>query len=182
MEKNYYLIIDLEATCCDNKEFPRDETEIIEIGAVKTDLEYNILQEKCIMIKPTKHQITPFCTQLTSITQDMVDNGISLEEGLKIVKDEMWTPDTLFCSWGFYDRNQIKMEKKKKGLEYPFDDQHRNIKLDVKEKLGLAKKEPLPSVMKRLGVQFEGTPHRGIDDARNMAIILKKVYCKEDVQ
>ena len=31
---HYYLIVDLEATCCDSGTIPRHEMEIIEIGAV----------------------------------------------------------------------------------------------------------------------------------------------------
>ncbi len=33
----YWLVIDLEATCCNDGQFPREEMEIIEIGAVIAD-------------------------------------------------------------------------------------------------------------------------------------------------
>ena len=33
----YFLVVDLEATCSDTKEVPRQEMEIIEIGAVMVE-------------------------------------------------------------------------------------------------------------------------------------------------
>ena len=177
-KKKYKLIVDLEATCCDDKSIKRCDTEIIEIGAVRTNLNYEIIDKMSVFVKPTKHGITPFCTELTSITQEMVDDGVTLEEGLKMVKDRLWTPDTLFCSWGYYDRNQIKMECEQKNIEYPFDDLHENIKLVVKEKLGLKQKKSLPEILEILGLEFEGNYHRGIDDALNMVKIMKKLLNK----
>jgi hypothetical protein len=34
---DHWLVIDLEATCCNDGQFPREEMEIIEIGAVIAD-------------------------------------------------------------------------------------------------------------------------------------------------
>ena len=67
----YYIVLDLEATCCDDDSIPREETEIIEIGAVLVDaatltpgLEFQTF------VKPLRHRVlTPFCTKLTTITQ-----------------------------------------------------------------------------------------------------------------
>ena len=37
MRYDYYLVIDLEATCCDQGTIPAGKMEIIEIGAVMAD-------------------------------------------------------------------------------------------------------------------------------------------------
>ena len=70
-----YIIVDFEATCCDSGTVPRNETEIIEIGAVALDGQGpGIRDEYQSFIKPVRHQtLTGFCKQLTSITQEMVD-------------------------------------------------------------------------------------------------------------
>lgn len=178
--KRYLLIIDLEATCCNRGSIPNNETEIIEIGAVKTDLDYNIIDELSVIVKPTRHSIlTRFCTELTTITQEMVDDGVLLREALDKVK-ELWDYNTLFCSWGYYDRNQLQRECKRKGIDYPFDEKHLNIKVGVADRIGLSssREGSLGNVMRILGMTFEGTPHRGICDARNMVSVLKKVYLK----
>ena len=68
-------MFDLEATCWLGRP-PHGVTEIIEIGAVK----YNGYGEELGVfnqfIKPTVNPLlSPFCTKLTSITQENVDRS-----------------------------------------------------------------------------------------------------------
>jgi len=58
----HYLIVDLEATCCDQQSFPRDEMETIEIGAVILDSHtLDIVDEYNAFVKPVRHpQLTRF--------------------------------------------------------------------------------------------------------------------------
>lgn len=93
MQYDYYLVIDLEATCCDRQSFPQGEMEIIEVGAVMTD------------------------------------------------------------------------------ARYPFED-HLNLKRRFTERMGLRKPEGMRGALRRVGLPLEGTHHRGIDDARNLAGLL----------
>ncbi|VEP14293.1 Exonuclease RNase T and DNA polymerase III (fragment) [Hyella patelloides LEGE 07179] len=54
----YFLIIDLEATCSDKKEISRQEMEIIEIGAVIVEADnLKIIDEFQTFIKPIRHPI-----------------------------------------------------------------------------------------------------------------------------
>ena len=75
--ENYerFLIVDLEATCCDINSIPRSEMEIIEIGAVMVEnRSFEITDEFQTFIKPERTpKLTPFCTELTSISQSEVD-------------------------------------------------------------------------------------------------------------
>ncbi|MCJ8344833.1 hypothetical protein MJH12_04780 [bacterium] len=51
------IIIDLEATCCSRSSIPKDEMEIIEIGAVAID-------EYSVFIRPVRNLIlTDFCKE-----------------------------------------------------------------------------------------------------------------------
>jgi len=71
MSINHHLIVDLEATCCNDASFPKDEMEIIEIGAVMTLAEtLENISEFQTFIRPVRHpQLTAFCKELTSISQ-----------------------------------------------------------------------------------------------------------------
>src|SRR5262245_24832841 len=106
---DYYLIIDLEATCSNDGTVPRHEMEIIEIGAVmQSSRTFEIESEFQIFVRPVRHaELTEFCSELTGITQDDVAGAPPFREALEAMKQWMFAfDDALFCSWGDYDRNQ----------------------------------------------------------------------------
>jgi inhibitor of KinA sporulation pathway (predicted exonuclease) len=79
---NKIIILDLEATCWKDTAPEGQVSEIIEIGVCILDVPSGLIsQSKGILIKPKLSAVSLFCTQLTTITQDMLDNkGISLNE------------------------------------------------------------------------------------------------------
>ena len=83
---NYYLVVDLEATCCDRGNIRKEEMEIIEIGAVMVHSEsLSIVDEFQSFIKPIRHPIlTEFCKSLTSIAQAQVDRAPTYTISLKV--------------------------------------------------------------------------------------------------
>ncbi len=174
--KATFLIIDFEATCSnDKKEIPSNEMEIIEFAGILIDSNYKILDEFTQFIKPVKHpKLTKFCTELTTITQNDVDKAKSFSEVLNLFKTDFLRPNALFLSWGYYDKNQLLKDCEFHNVKYPFDlDNHVNIKLKVNQHLNLSKPKGIGGVLKYLNLRFEGTPHRGIDDVRNIVRILK---------
>ena len=72
---SYFLIVDLEATCSNDGSIPSQEMEIIEIGAVILNRStWQIDSEYQQFIKPVRHpNLTKFCTELTTITQQNID-------------------------------------------------------------------------------------------------------------
>src|SRR5262245_24192584 len=64
---DYYLSIDVEATCSDVGEVPRHEMEIIEIGAVmQCSRTFEIQSEFQAFVRPVRNPVlTDFCTELT---------------------------------------------------------------------------------------------------------------------
>ncbi len=74
---DYFLVVDLEATCCEDESLPPNERETIEIGAVIVDLKtFQVQGEFQTYIKPVRHPIlTSFCQELTKIQQDVVDQA-----------------------------------------------------------------------------------------------------------
>ena len=89
---DYYLVLDLEATCCNRETLKRRETEIIEIGAVMVAAQgLTGIDEFQTFIKPVRHPIlTEFCKSLTSITQEQVDQAPSYVEAVTLLKQ--WRP------------------------------------------------------------------------------------------
>jgi 3'-5' exoribonuclease 1 len=170
----YYLVIDLEATCDDTGAIPREQTEIIEIGAVLVDAETLAPQEEWqTFICPRLHpRLTPFCTRLTSITQAQVDGAPSFSQGVADLGRFLAGRDALFCSWGDYDRNQLNREASRDGLALPLGAEHLNVKQAFRDRTGDDRKLGVGAALRRVKLAFQGTAHRGIDDARNIARLL----------
>jgi len=170
----YFLVIDLEATCDDKSRMPRDETEIIEIGAVLVDSQTLLaVDEWQSFVRPVVHPVlTPFCTKLTSIVQSDVDAA----PGLAVVSEALAAfiakRDVLFCSWGDYDRAQFVRDTERHGVPNPVAGPHFNIKEAFNQRVGSNKKRGVGQALSYTGLRFEGTAHRGIDDARNIARLL----------
>ena len=74
---SHSVIVDLEATCCDQNTVPRDEMEIIEIGAVRINHESGEIEsEFASFVRPARHPtLTNFCKELTTIAQEDVDDA-----------------------------------------------------------------------------------------------------------
>jgi len=110
---DYYLVLDLEATCCNQETIKRHQMEIIEIGAVMVEAQnLSIIDEFQTFIKPVRHPIlTEFCKSLTSITQAQVDRDPSYLQAIDLLK--IWLSDytnAIFGSWGDYDRKQFQQD------------------------------------------------------------------------
>ncbi|MBD2499363.1 3'-5' exonuclease [Anabaena azotica] len=176
-QKSYFLIVDLEATCSDDGSIPRQEMEIIEIGAVMLNRKtWEIDSEFQQFIQPVRHpRLTKFCTELTSISQQDVDQAPQFSEAMSRFQDWIYPlfNNHIFCSWGNYDKNQFMQDCQFHNVPYPFSSQHINIKQEFSEYLGVSKKFGMAQALNHLGMELIGTHHRGIDDARNIAIIYK---------
>ena len=172
----YYLIIDFEATCDDRTKagpslVPKHEMEIIEIGAVLLDgTSLEKVDELGVFVRPVRHpRLTPFCTELTTIQQSDVDDAPLFPEAAAQVQRMVGARSVLFCSWGDYDRNQLAQDAAYNGIEVPWARHHLNMKRHFSERLGESKKFGMDGALRRAGLTLEGTHHRGIDDARNIA-------------
>lgn len=187
VNKSKALIVDLEATCSADGSISREEMEIIEIGAVLLSITENgmLLKEYQSFVKPQVFPILkPFCRKLTSISQKMIDQASPFYEVFPEFLKEMWDNDTLFASWGFYDyqqfykdfqRNREKLELYSTITTFPF---HRKDHFNIKKAYGELRRLRSPSLgtaIKKEKITFKGTPHRGIDDARNIARIFREL-------
>jgi len=174
----YYLIIDLEATCSNDGTVPRHEMEIIEIGAVmQSSRTFEIESEFQTFVQPVRHsELTEFCMELTGIVQNDVNGAPSFREALEAMKQWFSSfDDALFCSWGDYDRNQFAQDCEYHRIAYPFGAGHFNLKLEFTRAVGRNKKPGIKDALRQLGLDFVGSHHRGLDDARNIARIVRQI-------
>ncbi|MFK7972434.1 MAG: exonuclease domain-containing protein [Bacteroidia bacterium] len=181
-----HIIFDLEATCWDRKEQSTSDdniNEIIEIGAVLIDDEGAILSEFEAFVKPTLNPfLSDFCKQLTTITQEQVDTA----ETFPVVSQQFqeWISqgeqDYILCSWGFYDRSQLKKDSALHQLDDAWVKPHISVKHQYAKLTGLRKPVGMGRALKLENLTLDGTHHRGIDDARNIAKIFLQYWGKWD--
>lgn len=168
------LVIDLEATCWQGVQ-PKDQvSEIIEIGICMLDINSGTISDnKGILVKPTKSKVSQFYTELTTITQDMLNNqGISFAEACSLLRTEYVANQYTWASYGAYDIEMIKSQCQIRGIDYPLSQNHINVKELFTDVKGLKKKVGMNGALHILGLPLEGTHHRGVDDANNIAKIL----------
>lgn len=174
--KTYFLIVDVEATCSNDGSISSHEMEIIEIGAVMLNrATWEIDSEFQQFVRPVRHlQLTPFCTELTSIRQQNVEGAPIFPEAISHFKE--WInlfPKYVFCSWGDYDKKQFLQDCEFHNVSYPFGSEHRNIKKEFSKYIDVSKGFGMAQALQHLGIELKGTHHRGIDDARNIAAIFR---------
>ena len=182
----YLYCVDLEATCDEvgESESPRppavvpEQMETIEIGLVVIDLEtLEVVDEFQRFVRPQINPIlTDFCKQLTSIQQTDVDNARTyVEVGRELGAFIARYPNAAWASWGDYDARQLERDagfaacpSLLAGL------QHFNVR---KWHKGLYDNQPkgLQQTVEAMGLLWQGTYHRGIDDAKNVASIIKEM-------
>lgn len=171
----HLIVVDLEATCCNNGTIARDEMEIIEIGAVLVDgSDLSVEEEFQTFIRPVRRpELTEFCTELTAITQEMVDDAPDFPEAVQAFKDWMNLGEhhATFGSWGDYDRKQFMRDCRYHRIGYPMPP-HINLKEAFSSRQKQRKRYGMAGALKLCGLKLDGTHHRGIDDARNIAKLL----------
>lgn len=178
-----FIIVDIEATCDrDNPNWLRENMEPIEIGAVAVNDAGIVIGEFSTFIRPEMFpKLSNFCKGLTTITQDQVDNA----EVFKVAyqKFEKWAlsfEKPKFCSWGGYDSRELNRQCKKRNMKFNFKEVL-NLKELFAKSQSLQKEIGVGNALIKAKLNFEGTPHRGIDDAKNIAKLLKYSYYGEKV-
>jgi inhibitor of KinA sporulation pathway (predicted exonuclease) len=174
-----FIIYDLEATCWQTEAERVGRTqEIIEIGAVKIN-EYGKVDSRFeSFIRPTIHpQLSPFCTQLTSITQIDVNQADIFPIVVADFKDWIGVNDDeeyLLCSWGFFDQKAMAKNCLLHKMDDAWTTEHISLKHQYPRIKGIGYAIGLRNAVEREGFEFEGAHHRGIDDALNLAKIFLK--------
>lgn len=167
------LVVDVESTCWDGQPPPDQISEIIEIGLCAVDVATLArVERRSILVRPARSTVSPFCTQLTTLTQADVDAGILLAEACRLLGQDYRSNQRLWASYGDYDRQQFERNCTTYGIPYPFGPGHLNIKTLAAVTHGWTREPGMSEALRRLALPLEGTHHRGGDDAWNIAGLL----------
>jgi inhibitor of KinA sporulation pathway (predicted exonuclease) len=120
--------------------------------------------------------LTDFCKNLTSIQQADVDSAGTY---LEVVGQELGAfitryPNAAWTSWGDYDARQLERDAGIAACPSLLSGlQHFNVR---KWHKGLYDNQPKGlKQIEAMGLVWQGTYHRGIDDASNVASIVKEM-------
>ncbi|MBA1200953.1 exonuclease [Pseudomonas capeferrum] len=172
----HWLVIDLEATT-DDGGWPITDMEIIEIGASLVTRDGREVDHFQRLVRPRRRpQLTPFCRELTHITQANVDSAATFPVIWE--QFERWINHHqghlhAWVSWGDYDRKQLLQEWHAHTIhsllaEIP----HINLKQRFAKARHLQRPTGLNGALQLAGMQFVGQQHRALEDARNTARLL----------
>ncbi|MFD3594211.1 exonuclease domain-containing protein [Nocardia sp. NPDC058640] len=173
-------VVDVEATCWTGDPPPGQTNEIIEIGITVVDLATRTrLSKHGIIVRPTRSTVSEFCTELTTLTQQQVDQGIDFAQACRLLTTEFAARDRPWASWGDYDRNQFRTQCAATGVDYPFGPDHTNAKLVFTESHALRRRPGMDKALKLAELPLDGTHHRGEDDAWNIAALVVNVLDRD---
>jgi len=178
-----FVCIDLEMTeIKDKNQFIYGlRNEIIQIGAVMLDENYNFISEFSSYVKPTYTYITSEIEKLTGISQKMVENADDIITAFD--KYNYWVGNenvTTFC-WSVSDYNQLWNEIQIKARHR--EDLKDSLKsfVDLQKVFGnlIKAKTPvsLESAVQFVNEKFHGKAHTATADAYNTAHVLHKICC-----
>jgi inhibitor of KinA sporulation pathway (predicted exonuclease) len=166
----HLLIVDVESTCWEGPPPPGQESEIIEIGVCLLEVASGLRQGKrSLLVRPERSTVSAFCTQLTGLTQEQVNGGISFAEACALLQQEYASSEWVWASYGDYDRLQFERQCRSHQVRYPFGPSHVNIKVLVALFEALPHEVGMVAALRRLHLPLEGVHHRAADDAWNIA-------------
>lgn len=172
------VIFDIEASCEDRNLNPHYNMETIELGAAKVK-DGIVIDTFQTFIKPEYvDTLTPFCTKLTGITYDDLEDAPGFNEGILEFYSFIYGLPIYSC--GEFDRKFLVRELREKGTSYSHKmvenailSSHKNLKIHFKNVTG----KGMPGMNKMasiLDIEIDGTAHRALDDSLNLA----KIYIK----
>lgn len=180
----YLVILDLEATCDYAPEPVVDvkTAEVTEFPWVVLDTRTGeIVHERQMFVRPTKlDAVTYYCTKLTGISQDMVQDGVSLQSAMQIFDEyisQFFGEDRSafrIVTDGIWDLSiQLYTECARKGLMRPWYFQQY---FDLKDCFCRcfpffppSFKPSLLTLLNAVGLDVVGQHHRGLDDCKTIA-------------
>lgn len=170
------LVMDLEATCCDQGSIPENEMEIIEIGACWAKVDGEVVARYQSFVRPKlRPSLTNFCRDLLGIAQTAIDSA----RLFSVVSQELQAFARLhegtaifWGSWGAYDRKQIERECARHDVPSPLSLPHQNLKRSFAKVQRIGKEVGMVKACELAGLALQGSHHRALDDAINIARLL----------
>ncbi|NUR29454.1 MAG: exonuclease domain-containing protein [Catenulispora sp.] len=169
----YLNVVDVEATCWTGEPPAGQASEIIEIGLTVVDThDRSRIGKHRILVRPEHSTVSPFCTELTGLTQGEVDTGVTFAEACAQLRKDHRSDSRVWASWGDYDRKQFRRQCDVGNVPYPFGSAHVNAKQQFATAQGWPKGVGMHRALEVAGLPLEGRHHSGADDAWNIAALV----------
>lgn len=185
LKHDQIIVVDIEATCWEENTQPAGiPNEIIEVGlCILNTQTFEVSDKTSILVHPVESFISPFCTQLTTITPELVAaQGVSFAEACRQLETAFGSRGMLWCSWGNYDKRLFNQQCKQLGVRYPFSDHHMNVRKVFCQYENHKKFASMPTALSMLDMTMDGTLHRGDDDAWHIGLILSQLLQRHSVK
>lgn len=172
-----YIIFDLEATCW-SESHDLLQQEIIEIGAFHVDRFGEVQSKFSSFVRPVIHPyLSPFCTELTSITQGQVDQASDFP--VVFGRFNQWVEEVCedkihYASWGKMDMDLIRDDCQTHHLDLDWEEDYIDLKQLYNRMKGNAQPYGFKKSLRKERMEFIGTEHRAIDDAYNLTRLFIK--------
>lgn len=162
MSKDNFVVLDLEMNQPSNK--------IISVGAYIVDVKTKMIHSRFERYIKIDEQLNPYITQLTGITQEMVDNGVNIKDAAWELKELMTKYDCFInpVTWGGGDSELLT----KQSETFLFGRRWIDVKtlhVSLMISKGQHVQGGLSKVLTRYGMKFKGKKHNAADDAYNTA-------------
>lgn len=175
---DFLIVVDFECTCeRDRSSYPN---EIIEFPAILVDVRRGVVDKESSFqscVKPWRNPtLSQFCTELTGIRQNQVDNAPDLQTVIKnFVQLTATIPPGAKCvfatdgPWDF--KNFLfNMAVLRDNVAFPtIFYEYFDIRTTFARFFNKGDPIKLDAMMKRMKIRFDGRPHCGFDDAYNIA-------------
>lgn len=172
MKNHIANVIDLELSCYPENKFPEGERqEIIEIGLTIVDLSgMRILKTHSMPIIPTMSSISPFCTELTGWTEAALKKqGMPYEEAIRRLTEKYGSQNRLLISDSGGDRKAVDWQCSYDCKPSPFGPDELNVSVLYSVYTKDFRNVSLENKLRRMGLSFQGVPHRADADSLNIA-------------
>jgi DNA polymerase III epsilon subunit-like protein len=162
---------------------PKCPFEIIQIGAIKLNDNFQTVGSLDILVKPEIYtELNPFVRGLTGLTKEELDTGKSFKEMyfefMEFIKDDK----SILCVWGVADIKELF-----RNIEYHELDtstvptEYINIQSCASKDLNCQKgiNIGLSNAAQLLGIPIENQLHNAFNDAYYTTEVFKKIYTKK---
>ncbi len=156
--------------------------EIIQIGAIKLNEDFETISSLDILVKPEIYPIlNPYVKEITGLTMDDLDRGKSFKEIYSEFIDFIKT-ESVLCVWGMADIKELfrnieyhELDTSLIPLEYINIQSYASKSLNCQKGINIG----LSNAATMLGIPIEGEFHDALNDAYYTAEVFKKIHNKE---
>ncbi len=174
-----HIMIDLEMNKIEKqiKNEKKLSSELIEIGAVRMDEQFNFLDKYQTYVSTEFGRMDPIIIDLTGITDDMLVGAPMFAQVMDDFAKWIGKEPTTFYSWSMSDIRQFQNESDFKGYKGKIIRRMEKNWVDFQEEysrlLGISKKIKLDQAVSAADYEFTGDQHTALADAVNTAEILR---------